>query len=85
MAFCECGYIAAGSPVGLLLGNNPGSTLYFVTQHGDGFQSKAANEKLTAFANKEVLVTGKIIQRDSLRFVELTDVQLPAETRQQLN
>ncbi len=73
---CARACIAAGSPVGILTGNDAKSPVYLVTLRGDGFASKAANDKLLSFVNKQVHVSGKIIQRDELRFLELTEVQL---------
>ncbi len=71
---CARACIASGSPVGFLTGNDEHSPLYLVTLKGDKFASKAANEKLLALANKEVQVTGRIIQCDHIRILELAEV-----------
>ena len=52
------------------------NNVYLVTVRGADSASKAANEKLVSFVNKQVHVSGKITQRDQLRFLELTEVQL---------
>ena len=72
---CARACIAAGSPVGILTGNDAHGPIYLVTLRGEGSASKAANQKLMALANQEVQITGRIIPRDGLKILELTDVQ----------
>ncbi len=73
---CARACIAAGSPVGLLVGNNPRATPYLITMRGDGSAaSKSANETLLSLVNKPALITGKLIERNNLKIVELTEAQ----------
>jgi len=72
---CAKACIAAGSPVGILQGDDAKAPLYLVTLRGEGPGSKAANEKLLRFTNKQVHVTGRLIQRGKLKILEMTDVQ----------
>lgn len=75
---CSKASTAAGTPVGILHGNDINAPLYPVVLSGKGSSFKSANEKLLRYLNKQVHVTGRLMQRGKLEVLELTDVK-PAE------
>ena len=75
---CSKASTAAGTPVGILHGNDINAPLYPVVLSGKGSSFKAANEKLLRYLNKQVHVTGRLMQRGKIDVLELTDVK-PAE------
>lgn len=75
---CSKASTAAGTPVGILHGNDINAPLYPVVLSGKGSSFKAANEKLLRYLNKQVHVTGRLMQRGKLEVLELADVK-PAE------
>lgn len=75
---CSSASIAAGSPVGILHGDDVNAPLYLAVLSGKDSTFRAANEKLLKYANKQVQVTGRLIQRGKLDVLELIDIK-PAE------
>lgn len=75
---CSRAGIAAGSPVGILHGDDSNAPLYLAVLRGKDSAFRAANENLLKYVNKQVHVTGRLIQRGKLEVLELTDVK-PAE------
>lgn len=75
---CSGASIAAGSPVGILHGDDANAPLYLAVLSGKDSTFRAANEKLLKYANKQVQVTGRLIQRGKLDVLELIDIK-PAE------
>lgn len=67
--------LLAGSPIGILVGDDPNATVYLVTIRGEGTSSQAANERLLRFVSREVRVEGRLVQRGQLKLLELQDVR----------
>lgn len=72
---CAKQCLLAGSPVGILVGEDANAPLYLVTLRGDGASSRAANDRLLGLASRKVRVTGRLIQRSQLTILELQDVK----------
>jgi hypothetical protein len=72
---CARQCLLAGSPVGILVGEDANAPVYLVTLRGEGTSSKAANDRLLRFASRKVQVTGRLIQRGRLTVLELQDAQ----------
>ena len=75
---CAKACIAAGSPVGILHGNDITAPLYMAVLSGNGSTYHSANEKLLRHINKQVQVTGRLIQRGKIEMLEIISIK-PAE------
>ncbi len=75
---CSKASTAAGTPVGILHGDDVNAPLYLVVLSGSDSTFRTANDKLLNYVNKQVQVTGRLIQRGKLEVLELIDLK-PAE------
>ena len=72
---CAKSCLAMGKPVGVLGEDDPHAPLFLVTLRAGDTSAKAANAKLLEVVNREVRVSGKIVQRGRLGIVELLALQ----------